>query len=210
MNIIMMGIQGSGKGTQAKLLAKHTGFPHVSVGDLFRAHISQGSDLGKQAKVFTDRGQLVPDELVMDMIRDRLQQPDVRKGIILDGFPRNPVQMAAMEYLKPVDHAIFLELDDATAIKRLTSRSECSKCGIIYGKNRPPKNDNLCDKCGQPLKIRTDDQDVEAIRVRLKAFHESLQDLLNYYRWKGVLRETNASGTVLDVFEELRKQLLSP
>ena len=139
MRIVMMGVQGSGKGTQSKLLAKELNCPHISTGDLFRANIVQGTDLGKKARQYTDRGELVPDEIVIDIVADRIRQDDANDGYILDGFPRSAVQLAALEYISPIDRAIMLELDDQTAIERLGGRSECTKCGILYGANRKPK-----------------------------------------------------------------------
>ncbi|GAG29156.1 unnamed protein product, partial [marine sediment metagenome] len=152
MNIVMMGVQGSGKGTQSKLLAEKLSLPHISTGDLFRANISQSTEFGRKAKKYTDSGQLVPDTVVIDMVADRLGRDDAASGFILDGFPRSAVQLAALEYLAPVERAVMLELDDATAIARLGGRSECAACGILYGANRQPKKPGACDHCGQPLK----------------------------------------------------------
>lgn len=200
MDIVMMGVQGSGKGTQAKLLSKHLELPHVSVGDIFRANIAQGTALGKKAQTYTDKGLLVPDEVVMDMMADRLKQSDVAKGLLLDGFPRNAVQMACLESLRPPEHVLFLDLDDVTAILRLSGRSECGKCQIIYGQNKTPKTQGVCDVCGGTLKERTDDRDTEAIQQRLQAFHESVKEILSYYAWKGVLRNVDAAQDVDAVF----------
>jgi adenylate kinase len=206
MNIVMMGVQGSGKGTQSKMLAEHLKLPHISTGDLFRANLSQGTELGKRAKAFMDRGELVPDTIVIDMVKDRLTHADVcskKGGYILDGFPRNGVQLAALEFIRPVEHAVLLDLDDATAIKRLTGRSECSKCAIIYGANRPPKAKGLCDKCGGPLKERSDDKDVQAVKTRLAVYHQEIDVMVSYYDWKKVLRRVEASGTVDEIFRKI-------
>ncbi|MFB3891264.1 MAG: adenylate kinase family protein [Phycisphaerae bacterium] len=204
MNIVMMGVQGSGKGTQSKMIAEHLKLPHISTGDLFRANLSQGTDLGRKAKAFMDRGELVPDTIVIDMVQDRLTHADAKSGYILDGFPRNGVQLAALEFIRPVEHAVLLDLDDATAIKRLTGRSECPKCAIIYGAaNRPPKIKGKCDKCGGPLKERGDDKDVQAVKTRLAVYHQEIGVMVSYYEWKKVLRRIDAAGTVDEIFGKI-------
>jgi len=195
----MMGVQGAGKGTQSKLLAESLGLPHVSTGDLFRANISTGTELGKRARQYTDDGQLVPDAVVIGMVADRLKQDDAKGGFILDGFPRSAVQLAAIEYLCPIDRVVLLELDDRTAIQRLGGRSECGKCGILYGANRRPRKAGVCDQCGQPLKERADDKDTEAIKRRLEAYHREVQTMIDYYQWKGALRRVDGAGSVEQV-----------
>ena len=199
MKIVMMGVQGSGKGTQSKLLANELGLPHISTGDLFRANIGQGTELGKRAQEYTDRGELVPDGVVIDMVADRIGQDDAKGGFLLDGFPRSAVQLAALEYISPIDKAVLLELDDETAVKRLGGRSECPKCAILYGANRPPKTPGVCDECGEALRERQDDKDEEAIKRRLDAYHREIEAMVNYYEWKGVLRRVDAAGTVEEV-----------
>jgi adenylate kinase len=203
--VVLMGVQGSGKGTQSKMLAESLGLPHISTGDLFRANISQGTELGKKAQQYTDKGQLVPDAIVIDMVSDRIRQDDAKGGFILDGFPRSAVQLAAIEYTEPIDAVVLLELDDQTAIQRLGGRSECTKCGILYGANRKPKAAGICDECGQPLKERSDDKDVEAIKARLEAYHREVQTLVDYYDWKGVLKRVDGAGTVEEVAEAVKK-----
>ncbi len=199
MKIVMMGVQGSGKGTQCKLLAGELKLPHISTGDLFRANITSGNELGKRARQYTDRGQLVPDEIVIDMVAERLKADDAKDGFLLDGFPRNAIQLAALEYISPVEQAVLLELDDATAIGRLAGRTECGKCGIIYGANRRPRAEGICDECGRPLRHRVDDKDVKAIKLRLEVYHSGIDVMVRYYQWKGVLRRVDASGGVEEV-----------
>ena len=148
-----------------------------------------------------DRGELVPDAVVSDMVRQRLDEPDAAAGFILDGFPRSSFQLAALEGLRPPGHVVLLELDDDTAVQRLGGRSECRKCGILYGANRPPKTAGLCDECGGPLTVRGDDQDVEAIRTRIAAYHQEVDALVAYYEWKRVLRRVDAGGTVEEVLQ---------
>jgi adenylate kinase len=207
--IVLMGVQGSGKGTQSKMLAASLGVPHISTGDLFRANISQGTELGKRAQRYTDKGQLVPDAIVIDMVADRITQDDARGGFILDGFPRSAVQLAAIEYIEPIDAVVLLELDDQTAIGRLGGRSECPKCGILYGANRRPKKDGACDECGGPLKERADDKDVEAIKSRLDAYHREVQTLVDYYEWKGALKRVDGAGTADEVAAAIKKAVTS-
>jgi len=204
MKIVMMGVQGSGKGTQSKMLAERLALPHISTGDLFRANISDGTELGKKASQYTDKGQLVPDAVVIDMVADRLKQDDAAGGFILDGFPRSAVQLAAIEYLNPIDKVVLLELDDETAVQRLGGRSECTTCGILYGANRKPRQPGVCDQCGQPLKQRADDKDTAAIRRRIDAYHKEVQAMVDYYQWKGALRRVDGAGTVEQVAEAVR------
>ena len=207
MVIVMMGMQGSGKGTQSKLLAEKLGLAHISTGDIFRANIGQGTDLGKKAQEYTNKGELVPDSITIDMVRDRLAQADVEKGCLLDGFPRNAVQLAALEFFRPADHCVLLELDEDTAVARLGQRSECPKCGILYGANKKPKEKGKCDECGGPLKVRTDDTDVEAVRTRLAVFAEEIDVMVQYYDWKGALRRVNGAQTVEAVLADVLKAL---
>ena len=207
MVIVMMGMQGSGKGTQSKMLAERLGLPHISTGDIFRANIGQGTELGQKAKAYTDKGELVPDSITIDMVRDRLGEADCEGGCILDGFPRNAVQLAALEFFRPADHCVLLELDEATAIARLGQRSECPKCGILYGANKKPKTEGLCDECGGPLKIRSDDTDVAAIRTRLENFAREIDVMVQYYDWKGCLRRVNGCQTVEEVFADVLKAI---
>ncbi len=207
MNIVMMGVQGSGKGTQSKRLADDLGLPHVSTGDLFRDNIARGTDLGRRAQEYTDQGELVPDAIVIDMVKDRLARDDCADGCILDGFPRSAVQLAALEFLAPVDRAVLIELDDDTAVRRLTERAECRDCGILYGANRKPKVDNICDECGKALKIRSDDTNVEAVRKRLAIYHGEVDVLVRYYDWKSVLRRVDGDATVDEVFARIKAAL---
>ncbi len=201
MNIVMMGVQGSGKGTQSKMLSDCLNLPHISVGDLFRHHIAQGTERGLKAKEHIDQGNLVPDRIVIDMVRDRLDVSDARSGFLLDGFPRNGIQLAALEFLRPVEHAVLLELDEDTAIARLAGRSECRKCGILYGANRKPRQKGACRQCGGPLIVRDDDKDADAVRRRLEVYQHEIGAMVAYYDWKGVLRHVDAGGDPQSVFE---------
>jgi adenylate kinase len=137
------------------------------------------------------------------MVKDRLNSDDAKGGFILDGFPRSAVQLAAVEYLNPIERVVLLELDDATAIARLGGRSECTACGILYGANRPPKTPGKCDECGKPLKERSDDKDTTAIKSRLAAYHAEIKAMVDYYEWKGALRRVDAAGTVEQVLQSV-------
>ncbi|HOE64575.1 MAG TPA: nucleoside monophosphate kinase [Candidatus Sumerlaeota bacterium] len=200
MNIVMIGVQGAGKGTQSKMLSEKLGIPHISTGDIFRDNIKNQTPLGKEARKYIDRGALVPDAVVINMALSRINQPDAQKGYILDGFPRNGVQLAALEFAKPVDRAILLELDDATAIQRLNSRTICDTCGAIYGANRSPKISGVCDECGSALVERKDDKDATAIQKRLNLYHQEIDILVRYYEWKSVLRRILTNGNVDEIF----------
>jgi len=200
MNIVMIGVQGSGKGTQSKMLAEKLGIPHISTGDIFRDNIKNQTPLGKEARKYIDRGALVPDAVVINMALSRINHPDAQKGYILDGFPRNGVQLAALEFVKPVDRALLLELDDATAIQRLNSRTLCDTCGAIYGANRSPKISGVCDECGSALVERKDDKDAAAIQKRLNLYHQEIDILVRYYEWKSVLRRILTNGNVDEIF----------
>lgn len=203
MRIVMMGVQGSGKGTQSKLLAEKLNLPHISTGDLFRANIQQGTELGAKAREYSEKGQLVPDSLVIDMVADRIKQDDAARGFLLDGFPRSAVQLAAIEYLADIEKVVLLELDDDTAVQRLGGRSECGKCGILYGANKQPKEAGKCDECGDPLAERTDDKDTEAIKRRITAYHSEIDNLVTYFEWKGVLRRVDAAASVEEVLDKV-------
>ncbi|OQB20098.1 MAG: Adenylate kinase [candidate division BRC1 bacterium ADurb.Bin183] len=200
MNIVMIGVQGAGKGTQSKMLSEKLGIPHISTGDIFRDNIKNQTPLGKEARKYIDHGALVPDAVVINMALSRINQPDAQKGYILDGFPRNGVQLAALEFVKPVDRAILLELDDATAIQRLNSRTLCDTCGAIYGANRSPKISDVCDECGSALVERKDDKDAAAIQKRLNLYHQEIDTLVRYYEWKSVLRRILTNGNVDEIF----------
>ena len=190
--IILLGAPGSGKGTRAATIVKEFGVVHISTGDMFRENIKNQTPVGKKAKGYIDAGQLVPDEIVIDMLRERLQNPDCKKGALLDGFPRTIAQAEALESIinetyQPV--VLFLEVSDATVIDRLTGRSYCPKCNAIYHVTfSPPKTSGVCDACGATLAVRDDDTE-KTIRDRLAVFHKQTGPLKEYYAKKGLLDE---------------------
>lgn len=188
--IVLIGGPGSGKGTLAFSVVKEFGVVHISTGDMFRYHIKNETSIGKKAKSFIEAGKLAPDELVIDMLQERLSQPDCQKGALLDGFPRTLAQAQALEnMIKDTYNVVVLYLDvsDATIVKRLAGRQYCPKCNAVYNINfAPPKVPNVCDKCGASLIIRDDDKE-ETVKDRLLIFHQQNEPLKAYYLQKGVL-----------------------
>lgn len=208
--VILLGPPGSGKGTQAVRLSKELGIPHISTGDLFRENLKQNTDLGKKAKGFMDQGQLVPDELVLEMLFDRVSKPDCAKGYLLDGFPRTIPQAEALDRrLSPQADvvALHLQVADESIIKRMAGRLTCKKCGHIQHKDTsPPKQEGICDKCGGELYQRPDDAR-EVVEERLKVYHKQTKPLIQYYQKKGILAEVNGENAPDIVFKDLLNAL---
>lgn len=208
MKIIMLGAPGAGKGTQAKKLAAKYGIPHISTGDIFRANIKNGTELGKKAKVYMDQGLLVPDELVVDLIMDRFKEPDCEKGYVLDGFPRTIPQAEALdralaENNDSIEYAIDVDVSDEAIIRRMSGRRACVTCGATYHiVNIPPKQEGICDVCGGKLILRDDDKP-ETVEKRLKVYHEQTQPLIEYYKAKGILRSVDGTKDADVTFEEI-------
>lgn len=194
MYIVMLGAPGSGKGTVAKMLAKRTGLPHISTGDMFREQIKNETELGKLANSYISQGKLVPDEVTIDIVRDRLSWDDVKNGVILDGFPRTLEQAKALDEIlksqgKEVTIVPELVIPDQIIIERILNRATCSnkECGAIYNtKFKPSKVAGICDICGSPLSTRTDDNE-ETIKNRLEVYRQNSKELIEYYKEKGVL-----------------------
>ena len=208
MKLIMLGAPGAGKGTQAKKIAEKYSIPHISTGDIFRANIKNGTELGKKAKTFMDQGLLVPDELVCDLVVDRVQQDDCKKGYILDGFPRTIPQAesldAALSRLgEAVDYAINVEVPDENIVKRMGGRRACVGCGATYHLvYAAPKKEGICDNCGAELILRDDDKP-ETVQKRLGVYHEQTQPLIDYYTKKGILKEVDGTMDMGDVFKAI-------
>lgn len=204
MRIILLGPPGSGKGTQATRLVKRFSIPQISTGDILRESVKRKTELGKKAEVFMNKGELVPDDVVIGIIDDRIKKEDCKKGFILDGFPRTIAQAEALDKITKIDKVIELDLSDETIINRLSNRRQCSKCGTIYGIDIPPKKEGVCDKCGSSLYQREDDK-VEAIKNRLEVYRKQTKPLVDYYRKKGLLVKIDAEKPLLDVLEKIAK-----
>ena len=212
MKIIMLGAPGAGKGTQAKMIADKYGVPHISTGDIFRANIKEGTELGKKAKTFMDQGLLVPDDLVVDLVVDRVKNPDCGKGYVLDGFPRTIPQAecldkALAEMNDSMDYAINIDVPDENIITRMGGRRACVGCGATYHVvNIPPKKEGICDRCGGELILRDDDKP-ETVKKRLDVYHEQTQPLIDYYTKKGIIRDVDGTQQMDDVFNAIVKIL---
>ena len=208
--VILLGPPGSGKGTQAVRLTKELGIPHISTGDLFRENISQDTELGKRAKTFMNAGKLVPDEIVLDMLFDRVSRPDCAKGYLLDGFPRTLPQAEALDkHLAANTNLIVLDLEvpDEIIVKRAEGRLTCKSCGSVYNRYfSPPTKENVCDKCNGELMQRPDDK-AEVVQERLRVYHEQTQPLVEYYNKKGVLKRVDGTKTPDEVFASLRASM---
>ena len=208
MKVIMLGAPGAGKGTQAKRVAAEYGIPHISTGDIFRANIKGGTELGKKAKSYMDAGKLVPDELVCDLVADRIAQDDCVNGYVLDGFPRTIVQAdvlkdALTKLGEKVDYAINVDVPDENIIKRMGGRRACLKCGATYHiEHVPPKKEGICDNCGEKLVLRDDDQP-ETVKKRLDVYHEQTQPLIDYYEKEGVLKNVDGTKDMNAVFNDI-------
>ncbi len=208
MKIIMLGAPGAGKGTQAKKIAEKYHIPHISTGDIFRANIKNGTELGKKAKTYMDQGLLVPDELTVALVIDRVGQDDCKDGYILDGFPRTIPQAecldAALEKRgEKVDFAINVEVPDENIVNRMSGRRACVGCGATYHiKYNPTKVDGVCDACGEKLVLRDDDKP-ETVQKRLGVYHDQTQPLIDYYTKSGVLKEVDGTVDMEDVFQAI-------
>ena len=212
MKIIMLGAPGAGKGTQAKMIADKYGVPHVSTGDIFRANIKNGTELGMEAKKYMDQGLLVPDELTVKILLDRVSQPDCKNGYVLDGFPRTIPQAevldkALAELGESIDYAIDVDVPDENIVKRMSGRRACVGCGATYHiQFNPTKVEGICDACGEKLILRDDDKP-ETVKNRLSVYHEQTQPLIEYYSGKGVLKEVDGTQPMDDVFAAIVKIL---
>ena len=205
MKIVMLGAPGAGKGTQAKIIEKKYGIPHVSTGDIFRANIKNGTELGKEAKQYMDQGKLVPDELTVKILLDRVAQDDCKNGYVLDGFPRtipqaNVLDEALTKLGDKIDYAINVDVPDENIINRMGGRRACVACGATYHVvYNAPKTEGICDVCGKELIIRDDDQP-ETVKNRLNVYHEQTQPLIDFYEAKGVLKSVDGTVDMKDVF----------
>lgn len=210
MNIVLLGAPGAGKGTQAEKIIETWGLPHISTGDILRKAVADGTPLGVQAKKFMDAGELVPDVVVIGLVKSRLQEPDAEKGFILDGFPRTEEQAEALDrelatLERDIDAAISIDVDRDVIVRRLTSRRTCRSCGKIHSLiSDPPADSAVCDACGGDLYQRDDDTEA-TVRNRLSVYDRSTAPLVEYYRSKGVLHTVDGDRPMDDVFGDVRE-----
>lgn len=208
MKIIMLGAPGAGKGTQAKKIAEKYGIPHISTGDIFRANIKGGTELGMKAKTFMDQGMLVPDEITIGMLMDRINEADCAGGYVLDGFPRTIPQAESLtaalkERGEAIDYAVNVDVPDENIISRMSGRRACLNCGATYHVVfNPPKAEGVCDTCGNPLVLRDDDKP-ETVKNRLSVYHDQTQPLIDYYKAAGALREVDGTQDMGKVFTDI-------
>ena len=208
MKIIMLGAPGAGKGTQAKQIAAKYQIPHISTGDIFRANIKNGTELGKKAKEYMDQGLLVPDELTCDLVMDRIGQEDCANGFVLDGFPRTIPQAESLDAAlskigQKMDFAIDVDVPDSHIVKRMSGRRACLSCGATYHIVAiPPKKEGICDACGKDLVLRDDDKP-ETVQKRLDVYHEQTQPLIDYYKKQGILHSVDGTQPMEDVFANI-------
>ena len=208
MKIIMLGAPGAGKGTQAKRIAEKYGIPHISTGDIFRANIKEGTELGLKAKEYLDQGLLVPDEVTIGMLLDRIHQADCKNGYVLDGFPRTIPQAESLNKAladmgEAIDFAIDVDVPDENIVNRMGGRRACLKCGATYHvEYAAPKADGVCDACGSGLVLRDDDKP-ETVQKRLTVYHDQTQPLIEYYKGQGVLHSVDGTQAMEAVFESI-------
>ncbi len=208
MKIIMLGAPGAGKGTQAKKIADKYQVPHISTGDIFRANIKNGTELGKKAQTYMDQGLLVPDELVVDLVVDRLGQEDCANGCVLDGFPRTIPQAESLDAAlaakgEVIDYAIDVDVPDENIINRMSGRRACVACGATYHiVHIPTKVEGVCDRCGEALILREDDKP-ETVKKRLDVYHAQTQPLIDYYTEKNVLKSVDGTKDMEEVFQAI-------
>ena len=209
MKIIMLGAPGAGKGSQASRIATEYQLPHISTGDIFRANLKEETELGKKAKSFMDKGELVPDDITIAMLLERIHKEDCKNGYILDGFPRTIPQAEALKEAlakknEKIDLALDVEATDELIIKRMAGRRTCPACGAIYHiVTLPPKTEGICDRCGADLIQRKDDNE-ETVKNRLKIYHEITEPLISYYKKEGILEEIDGAEDLDKVFEKVK------
>ncbi len=212
MKIVMLGAPGAGKGTQAKRIAAEYGIPHISTGDIFRANIKAGTELGKKAKAFMDQGALVPDEVTIGMLMDRIHEADCEKGYVLDGFPRTIPQAESLTRAlaaegNKIDAAVDIDVPDENIVNRMGGRRACLNCGNTYHiVFNPPKKEGICDTCGNALVLRDDDKP-ETVQKRLAVYHDQTQPLIDYYRAQGALKSVDGTQEMDKVFEDIKAVL---
>lgn len=208
MKLILLGAPGAGKGTQAKKIVAEFGIPQISTGDILRKAVADGTPLGTEAKKYMEAGKLVPDEVIIGLMKDRLQEDDCKDGFILDGFPRTVEQAEALGETTEIDAVINIEVDMDSLVERITGRRSCPKCGAVYHiKFNPPKVEGICDACGSTLIQREDDRE-ETVRKRLDTYMRQTSPLIEYYAEKGILKTVGGNGSIDDIYNSIRTILL--
>ena len=204
MNIIMLGAPGAGKGTQAAVLCEHFGIPTISTGNMIREALKNGTEMGLKAKSYMDEGKLVPDEVVIGIVKERLSADDCKKGFILDGFPRTIPQAEALDNMGvEIQHVINIDISDEKIINRMSGRRACLNCGATYHiVYNPSKKEGICDTCGQQLVLRDDDKP-ETVKKRLSVYHDQTQPLIDYYKNEGILAEVDGTKDMEEVFQDI-------
>ncbi len=212
MRLVVLGPQGAGKGTQAGRIGEKYGIPVLSTGDIFREAMKSNSELGHQVRDFVEKGRLVPDDLTIEVVRERLGSEDYAEGFLLDGFPRSIKQAQALDEMLArkniaLDAALLIDVPEEVSLRRLTGRRVCTQCGWNYSVDNPPTRNWRCDVCGGKVETRQDDVDEQTVRARLKAYHEQLDPLRDYYRERGVLRDIDGSASPDEVFAKILSAL---
>lgn len=212
MNLILLGAPGAGKGTQAKLIVEKYNIPQISTGDMLREALAKGTELGRKAKEYMDKGELVPDEVVIGIVKERLKQPDCDEGFILDGFPRTIKQAEELDKIlleldKQINAVINVYVPEEEVVKRIINRRSCRECGAVYHLiYKPPKTENTCDRCGGELYLRDDDKE-ETVRERFRIYRSQTEPLINYYSGKGVVYNVDGTKSIEGVFNEIEQIL---
>jgi adenylate kinase len=212
MNLILLGAPGAGKGTQAKAIVEKYGIPQISTGDMLREAVAKGTELGKKAKEYMDAGKLVPDEVVIGIVKDRLQEKDTEKGFILDGFPRTLAQAEALDKMlselgKNIDAVVNVTVPEEEVVKRIVNRRSCKNCGAVYHLiYKPPKEEGKCDKCGGELYLRDDDKE-ETVRDRYSVYRSQTEPLIDYYGKKGLVKDVDGTKSIDEVTADVLKIL---